>query len=108
MHVDDLSDAVVFILEKKIRNCKKLKKIITDHNLINVGSGHEYTIKEFAKMINKISDANKILKFNKNYPDGTKRKVLDLSLMKKLGWKSKISHKIGLKNTIEWYIKNYK
>ena len=50
----------------------------------------------------------KILKFNKHYPDGTKRKVLDLSLMKKLGWKSKISHKIGLKNTIEWYIKNYK
>ena len=108
MHVDDLSDAVVFILEKKISNCKKLKKIIKDHNLINVGSGHEYTIKEFARMINKISDANKILKFNKNYPDGTKRKVLDLSLMKELGWKSKISHKIGLKNTIEWYIKNYK
>ena len=59
-------------------------------------------------MINKITDANKILKFNKHFPDGTKRKVLDLSLMKKLGWKSKISHKSGLKNTIEWYIKNYK
>ena len=107
MHVDDLADAVVFILEKKISNDKKLNKIIKEHSLINVGSGLEFTIKEFAKIINKISNADKVLKFNKNYPDGTKRKVLDLTLIKKLGWKSKISHEIGLKNTIEWYVKKY-
>ena len=47
----------------------------------------------------------KILKFNKHYPDGTKRKVLDLSLMKKLGWKSKISHKIGLKILLNGILK---
>ena len=67
----------------------------------------KYLIFTLSKIINKISNADKVLKFNKNYPDGTKRKVLDLTLIKKLGWKSKISHEIGLKNTIEWYVKKY-
>ena len=58
-------------------------------------------------MINEITFSNKKLIFNKKYPDGTKRKVLDNSIIKKLGWKSKISLNSGLRSTIEWYKKNY-
>ena len=45
--------------------------------------------------------------FNKNYPDGTRRKVLDNKIMKNLGWSPKISLEHGLSNTIKWYKKNY-
>ena len=48
------------------------------------------------------------LKFNKKYPDGTPRKILDNRTIKKLGWKSKVSLEEGLKKTLDWYNKNYK
>ena len=82
-------------------------EFIKKSSLINIGSGQEYTIKKFAKIINNITSANKVLKFNKKYPDGTKRKVLDLTYIKTLGWKPKISLENGLKNTIRWYKSNY-
>ena len=75
--------------------------------MINVGSGQEYQIKKFAKIINKLTFSHKKLKFNKKFPDGTKRKILDISILKKIGWKSKISLYDGLRNTISWYKTNY-
>ena len=86
MYVDDLASAIFFILDKKIGNNKKLLNILKKTALINVGSGKEYTIKEIAEKICKV-EKNKIkLKFNTHYPDGTKRKVVDIRLLKKLGW----------------------
>jgi len=107
MHVDDLASAIFFILKKKIYNNKNLNNYIKNNSLINVGSGQEYTIKEFANIIKKLTKSNKKLKFNKSYPDGTKRKILDISILKKLGWKPRISLQQGLKSTIIWYKKNY-
>ena len=106
MHVDDLASAITFILEKKVSNNKKLIKYIKSNSLINVGSGQEFTIREFAQKIKKLTLSNKRLKFNKQYPDGTKRKVLNISIMSDLGWKSKISLNQGLKDTIDWYKNN--
>ena len=105
MYVDDLSSAIYFIINKKIRKDKRLINHLNKNSLINVGSGQEFTIREFANLINNLTSSNKILKFNKKYPDGTKRKVLDIRVMSKLGWKSKISLKKGLKDTINWYVK---
>jgi GDP-L-fucose synthase len=51
--------------------------------------------------------AKKKLKFNKKFPDGTKRKVLDISIIRKLGWRSKIKLSEGLRSTINWYKLNY-
>ena len=107
MHVDDLANAIGFLLKLKINNDKKLKKIIKTNSLINVGSGQEYQIKRFAEIINKLTFSNKKLKFNKKFPDGTKRKILDISILKKIGWKSKINLYDGLRNTINWYKINY-
>ncbi len=107
MHVDDLASAITFILEKKLSNNKKLIKYIRLNSLINVGSGQEFTIRKFAEIIKKLTNSNKKLKFNKKYPDGTRRKILDIKVMKNLGWKSNISLEKGLKDTIDWYKKNY-
>ena len=107
MHVDDLANAIGYLLKLKINNNKKLSQIIKTNSLINVGSGQEYQIKKFAQIINKLTFSNKKLKFNKKFPDGTKRKILDISILKKIGWKSKINLYDGLRNTISWYKTNY-
>ena len=107
MHVDDLAAAIGFILKKKIKNDKKLLDLIRKSSVINVGSGVEYSVSNFAKIICKILNNKNKLSFNRNYPDGTMRKVLDSSLIKSLGWKSKIKIKAGLSETINWYKKNY-
>ena len=107
MHVDDLASAIYFILKAKVSKNKKLINFLKKTSLINVGSGNEFTIKQFAKKICKIENNKSKLFFNKNYPDGTRRKVLDNKIMKNLGWSPKISLEHGLSNTIKWYKKNY-
>ena len=106
MHVDDLASAIFFILNKKISNKKKFNKFLKDNCVINVGSGQEYSIKEFAMLISILSSKKTKFKFNRKFPDGTKRKILDNSLLNKLGWKPTISVKDGLKSTIDMYIKD--
>tara|TARA_B100000242_G_scaffold283392_1_gene245611 strand:+ start:111 stop:1256 length:1146 start_codon:yes stop_codon:yes gene_type:complete len=106
MHVDDLADAISFIIYKKLAKNKLLLNLIKKNSVINVGSGQELTIKKFANLINLLSQSRKKLRFNKKYPDGTKRKILDLTNLRKLGWKPKISIENGLIDTIKWYTKN--
>ena len=107
MHVDDLSSAIYFIIKKKLNNNKLLLNYLKKSSLINVGSRNEYTIKQYAILITKLVENKYKLVFNKSYPDGTKRKILDNSFMKKLGWKPKISLYNGLSDTIKWYKNNY-
>ncbi len=75
--------------------------------MINVGSGKEYSIKEFAKKVAKVVDCKLRFKFNKSFPDGTLRKILDSSFINKLGWRAKISLTQGLNYTIDWYNKEH-
>ena len=103
MYVDDLSSAIYFIINKKVRKNKRLSNYLNKNSLINVGSGNEYSIKKFAAKISKVVNCNSRLKFNKSFPDGTLRKILDSSFINKLGWKSKISLTQGLNHTIDWY-----
>lgn len=95
IHVDDLADACVFFMKKK-----------TQHSLINIGTGKDYKINEYAKIISKIILKKKILiKYDKSKPNGTPRKVLDVSLAKKYGWISKISLKNGIRKVYNSYKK---
>jgi GDP-L-fucose synthase len=107
MHVDDLAAAISFILKKKINNNLKLLKLIKKSSVINVGTGDEHSIADFAKIICKLTNNKNKLSFNQDYPDGTMRKILDSTLIKSLGWKPKIKIKDGLNETIKWYKKNY-
>ena len=106
MHVDDLAAAISFILKKKINNNLKLLKLIKKSSVINVGTGDEHSIADFAKIICKLANNKNKLSFNQHYPDGTMRKILDSSLIRGLGWKPKIQIRKGLSDTINWYKKN--
>tara|TARA_B110000438_G_scaffold178158_1_gene170277 strand:+ start:510 stop:1478 length:969 start_codon:yes stop_codon:yes gene_type:complete len=107
MHVDDLSSAIYFIINRKIRNDKKLLSYLKKNSLINIGSGSEYSVRQFATKIIQIVNGKFKLKFNKKFPDGTLRKVLNTKFINKMGWKSNISLNKGLRYTIDWYINKY-
>jgi GDP-L-fucose synthase len=106
MYVDDIASAIFFIIKKKLSKDKFLTKYLKRSSVINVGSSNEYTIKRIAQIISKVTKSKSKLKFNKKYPDGTMRKILDNRIIKKLGWKPKISLVEGLNKTLKWYHKN--
>lgn len=97
--VDDLADACIFFMNKKFKE-----------TVINIGTGKDYTIKEYAKKILKLILPNKkiLIKFDKSKPNGTPRKVLDVSIAKKYGWKSKTSLKFAILNTYNDFKKSIK
>ena len=90
IYVDDLADACIHFLNKKTKEC-----------LINIGSGEEKTIKQFAKYLIKKFKINIKIKFDKSKPNGTPRKILDTSLAAKYGWKSKIDLDQGLAEVLK-------
>ena len=108
MHVDDLSSAIFFILKKVEEKNKKVLGVLKKNSHINIGVNKDYTIKQFAKMIGKLFNKKINLKFNKSYPDGTPRKLLDSSIIHSMGWKPIISIEKGLRETLEWYKENVK
>ena len=95
MHVDDLSSAITFLLDKQ-----------TEHDVLNIGNGEEVSIRTLAKEIKLITGFSGELIFNEELPDGNPRKLLDSSRINDLGWLPSISLKDGLKDTYEWYKKN--
>ena len=93
IYVDDLADACIFFMMKK-----------TKETLINIGSGKDLTIKEYANFIIKSLNLNIKIKFDKSKPDGTPRKLLDISLLKKYGWFPKTNLKDGFFRTYESFV----
>ncbi len=96
MHVDDLAEAAVYFMKKKIKN-----------DFINIGTGKQYSIIHYAKKICKYLDINPKFEFDLSKPNGMKTKVLDVSVAKKYGWKSKITLKSGIERTYNYFIRNY-
>ncbi len=92
LHVDDLSRAVLLAAEK-----------YDDGLQINVGTGLDGTIKELAILIAKSAGYTGGIEWDSSKPDGTLRKVLDVSKMKNLGWAPAISLEAGIASTVEWY-----
>ena len=93
LNVKDLSNAIYFIIKK------------INYDFINVGGGEHYSIKKIAFLIKDITKYKGKIVFNKQYPDGVKRRQLDSTIIKKLGWKPKINLKNGLKKYCEYYLK---
>ncbi len=86
--------------------CLYLLKNYSENQIINVGSGEEYSIQELAKIICEVIGYKGNIVFDINKPDGTQRKLLDSSRLEKLGWKKKINLKSGLKDTYNWFLEN--
>ncbi|MDB3973989.1 GDP-L-fucose synthase [Alphaproteobacteria bacterium] len=105
MHVDDLSDCIIHILNL---NDKKFKKLLNlnDFSLVNIGSGEEISIFNLAKKISKVLGFKGQIKLDKRYPDGTPRKILNIESMQNFGWKSKIKLDEGIYRTYKNYLEN--
>ena len=98
LYVDDLADACVYLME----NCN-YKDI---GEFVNVGTGKDLTIRELAEIIKNVVGYEGDLVFDTSKPDGTPRKLLDVSKLSALGWKAKTSLEEGLKKTYKWYLEN--
>ena len=96
IHVDDLAKACVYFMKKK-----------TKDTVINIGSGKDYSIKYYANLILKLIVPNKkiVIKYDKSKPNGTPRKVLDVSLSKKYGWHYSMNLKSAIIKTYNSYLK---
>ena len=96
IYVDDVADACIFFLNKK-----------TKESLINIGTGKDIKIEQYAKSIMKFLNIKINIHFDKTKPDGTPRKLLDTTIAKKYGWRPKISLKDGFFLTYADYLKKY-
>ena len=95
IYVDDIADACVYFMNKKFKG-----------SMINIGTGKDYSIREYAKIILRLIIPNRKIKikYDKSKPNGTPRKVMDISLAKKYGWKSKIDLKSAIRLTYNDYL----
>ena len=96
IYVDDVADACIFFLNQK-----------TKESLINIGTGKDLRIEQYAKLIMKFLNIKINIHFDKTKPDGTQRKLLDTTIAKKYGWRPKITLKDGFFITYRDYVKKY-
>lgn len=92
LYVDDLADACLHILRS-----------VPETSTINIGSGEDLTIHDLANLVAEIVGYRGEIRFDPNKPDGTPRKLLDISRMTSLGWKPRISLREGIMHTYDWY-----
>lgn len=105
LHVDDMADACVFVMNNiDFTDLIKDKREIRNTH-INIGIGKDVTIKDLSEIIKDQMNFQGVIKFDVTKPDGTMRKLQDVTKLKKFGWASSISLVDGIKQTIKWYIK---
>jgi GDP-L-fucose synthase len=92
LHVDDLADAVVYLL-----------KTYDEEPIVNIGWGEDVTIRELAETVADVAGFKGRLVFDASKPDGTMRKLLDTSRLTALGWKPKITLRAGIEQTYAWF-----
>ncbi len=95
LYVDDLADACVFLLDRE-----------TEHDLINIGSGYEVSIKELTEMVCEVVGYSGELVFDSSMPDGTPRKLLDSSRINEMGWSATTDLRTGLEKVYAWYLEH--
>jgi len=95
LFVDDMAEGVVFALENKLPDY-----------LYNVGTGEDLTIKQLAETIQKITGHQGDIIWDATKPDGTPRKLMDISKMHQLGWKHKVNLEEGIQKTYDWFLEN--
>ena len=95
MNADDLADACLFLMQN-----------YESSDPINVGTGEDMTIRNFAELVARVTGFKGDIKFEPSKPDGTPVKCLNVSRIKKLGWHARIEIEQGIRETYEWYLTN--
>ena len=95
LYVDDMAEAVVFALENQLSS-----------NLYNIGTGKDVTIEELAETIQRVIGHQGQIIWDASKPDGTPRKLMDVSKMKAVGWQYSTELEDGVKNTYRWFLEN--
>ena len=95
LYIDDLSDACLFLMKE-----------YDGSEIINVGVGEDISIRDLGSLIKEIVGYEVDIAYNDSRPDGTPRKLLDVSKLNALGWKAKTSLREGIARTYDWYVKN--
>jgi GDP-L-fucose synthase len=96
LHVDDLASC-----------CLYLMRTYDGEHHVNVGTGKDLSIAELAHLIGEIVHPGAQLVFDSSKPDGTPRKLLDVSLLNSLGWRHRTEIREGIQSTYEWFLQNY-
>lgn len=96
LHVDDLADACLFLMQH-----------YNDEDIINVGTGKDISIRELAELIAEITGFSGEIVFDTSKPDGTPRKLLNVSRLWAMGWRPKIGLREGIEETYHWYVAHY-
>ncbi|MEW7009856.1 GDP-L-fucose synthase family protein [Lentilitoribacter sp. EG35] len=102
LHVDDLADASIYFMNMDQKTYGS--KVHSMQNHINIGSGQEYSIKELAILVSKVIGFNGEISFDSSKPDGSPRKLLDISLAECLGWRANIGLQNGIKKTYHSFL----
>ncbi len=95
LHVDDLADALVFLMKNHY-----------DNEMVNIGTGQDLSIKQVAELIGNIVGFKGNIKWDTSKPDGTPRKLLDVDKLRSLGWRHQIELEQGLKDYYRWFLEN--
>jgi GDP-L-fucose synthase len=96
LHVDDLADACLFLMRRYDA---------AEH--VNVGTGEDLTIRELAEMVRDIVHPGATLAFDASKPDGTPKKLLDVSRLHALGWRHRIGLREGIESSYRWFLENH-
>ncbi|ANF26425.1 GDP-L-fucose synthase [Stutzerimonas stutzeri] len=104
LHVDDMAAASVHVMELDDETYQAHTQPMLSH--INVGTGVDCSIRELAETIARVTEYQGELKFDSSKPDGTPRKLMDVSRLKALGWQSSISLEDGLRDAYRWFVEN--
>jgi GDP-L-fucose synthase len=96
MYIDDVGDSIVYLMEN-----------YNENQFLNIGTGQEVTIADLAEIIREIVGFRGEFKYDSSKPDGTPRKLLDITRLSKTGWKHKVGLKEGIEKTYKWFLDNY-
>ena len=96
LYVDDLADALVFLVDHF--------ELTRERSFLNVGVGQDVTIRELAELVRETVGFTGEIVWNTTMPDGTPRKLLDVSRLHALGWTAEHSLGLGIRKTYEWYL----
>ncbi|NNK65550.1 MAG: GDP-L-fucose synthase [Rhodobacteraceae bacterium] len=104
LHVDDMAEGALFVMDLDRRTYEENTHPMLSH--INVGTGQDVTIGELAAMLAEVAGFTGDLRFDTDRPDGTPRKLMDVSRLSAMGWRAKIPLRAGIEETYRWFLEN--